>query len=173
MRRMTTARAMLLLMLAASLAACTVPPRYRDVAHTVPALAPGEGRIYFYGDTLAWKGFRSDLQWHPTLLIDGQPIPTPSEREVVFYVDRAPGTYEISVDNDTRKRDRPPPETYPGQRLTVTVEPDRHHYVKLIRHGDDNVLNLLPQQHYLELKQVHRVLGEVEILRFGYPPSAG
>lgn len=170
MLRMTKAPAWAALTFA--LAACTSGPPYREVASSVPPLAEGKARIFLYGDTLAWKGVRLDHQWHPAILIDGHPIPTPSGREIVFFVDREPGTHRISVDNDVHEQDEAPPETYPGKEVTLDVEAGRPYYVKMIRHGEDTIFAIGPQQHYLQLKTVFKFLGEIEVGRFVYlePP---
>jgi hypothetical protein len=179
MLRMTKAQAWaaLTITLALALAACASGPPYRDVAAHVPPPTEGKGRIFLYGDTVAWKGFRLDHLWHPAVLIDGKPVLTPSGREIVFFVDAEPGTHRISVDNDVRTHDEAPPEAYPGKEITLDVRADQRYYVKLIRHGEDNVFQLGPQQHYLELKPVHEILGEIEIGRFAYrglpPPPQG
>ena len=167
---MMKARAILVFGFALSIAACETAPRYRDVAQSVAAQPEGTGRIFIYGDSVSWKGARLGRVWRPTIQVDGEPIPTPNAREVVFFIDRAPGTYELSADNDVRGIDEAPPESYRGQTLSLEVESGRLYYVKMIRHGPDNIFALGPQQHYLELEAIHHVRGEVEIGRYGYGP---
>lgn len=165
---MMKARVILVLGVALSLAACANSPRYRDVVQTVSTQPDGSGRIFFYGDSAAWKGHRLSRGWRPTIRVDGEAVATPNQREVVFFVDRPPGTYELSVDNDVRPTDLAPPDSYEGQMLSLEVSEGRQYYVKMIRHGADSIFEFGPQQHFLELKKIHPVRGEVEIGRHGY-----
>lgn len=168
----TKAPALVVLCLAALLSACESIPPYRDSAESVTAVSEDMSRVYFYGDTTAWKGLRGRRLWRPTLMLNGEAIATTHGREVVFFVDRTPGTFEITVNNDIGDDDAPAPEAYPGQSVSFEARPGHNYYVKLIRHGPDSLTNLSiePQQHYLQLKKVHQVLGEVEVGRFGYTP---
>ena len=171
MLRRSTATVLVGLLLTFTLTACTTAPRYRDAQNTVQATPEGQARIFFYGDSLAWKGFPAGKQWRPTIQLNGEAVPTVNGREVVFYLDRAPGTYKISVDNDSEITDRKPPDHYPGKSISLKAKEGRAYYVRMIRHGPDNLLALEPQLHYMELKEVHHVRGEVEIGRFHFSGS--
>jgi hypothetical protein len=170
---MRYARVALALSLAMFVAACTPPPRLRDVASDLPQASSNQARIFFYGDSVAWKGLRIEPIWRPSITVNGDAIATANGREIVFFVDRSPGTYAIAVDNKAGADDTAPPADYQGSTLSLDVEAGRRYYVKMIRHGPDDIINLSiePQQHYLQLKSVHQVLGEVEVGRFGYYPA--
>jgi hypothetical protein len=146
-------------------------PQLREVPGGVPAMPGEQARIYFYGDTTAWKGLHGHRLWKPSVTVDGEPIPTPNGEEVVFFADRPPGTYVIGVDNDVTERDPAAPESYAGQQVEIDARAGQAYYVKLIRHGETTYfdLTLEPRQHYLELRPVNQVLGRVEIRRFRYP----
>ena len=171
MLRRSTVTVLVGLLFTIALGACTSAPKYRSVQSSVQAIPEGQARIFFYGDTLAWKGFPLGQQWRPTLKLNGEAIPTVNGREVVFFVDQAPGGYEISVDNDITVMDRKPPEDYDGQVISLQAKAGRNYYVRMVRHGPDQAIALEPKVHYLELKEVHHVRGEVEIGRFRYSGS--
>ena len=171
MLRRSAATLLVGLLFTLALGACTSAPKYRGVQSSVQAIPDGQARIFFYGDTLAWKGFPLGQQWRPTLKLNGEAIPTVNGREVVFFVDQAPGEVEISVDNDIALTDQKPPENYEGQAISLQAKAGRNYYVRMVRHGPDRPVALEPQMHYLELKEVHHVRGEVEIGRSRYSGS--
>ena len=81
-------------------------------AQAQPALAAGDGRIYFYRET--WHA----LSLQPEVTVNGEVVGK-ALPNAYFYVDRKPGTYEIATTAE------------PGRTSTVTLKGGDTHYMSL------------------------------------------
>jgi len=94
------------------LAGCATGAKYTEVVSTIPALAPAQGRIYFYRPS----AFGAAVQ--PDINVNGQKVGT-AKPHGFYYVDRAPGNYEVTAATETEKK------------LTFTLEPRQERFVRL------------------------------------------
>jgi hypothetical protein len=72
------------------LAGCATESESHQVAASIPALAPGDGRIYFY------RTIPVPTQVFPTIILNGQVVGAVKPR-AFFYVDRPPGDYHVET----------------------------------------------------------------------------
>ncbi len=108
MRRALFAAVPLMLLLAA----CATGPKYTEVVSTLPSLTPSEGRIYFYRPSALGAAVQ------PEIKLNGQKVGT-AKPHGFYFVDRAPGDYEVTAATETEKK------------LTFTLEPRQERYVRL------------------------------------------
>jgi hypothetical protein len=101
-----------------ALAGCLGPtaPYYPQVATTIPPVAPGQGRIYFYRDYEPYESVS-----RPYLYLNRQVVGI-SIPGGVFYRDVLPDTYEVSVYS---------PGAFPNQFKTIAVKPGDVFYAKI------------------------------------------
>jgi hypothetical protein len=76
---------------------CASGPSYTTMSEQIGPVAPGQGRIYFYRDG---SPFGSAVQ--PNIRLNGDVVGK-SKPGGFFYVDRAPGGYEVSCETETQK----------------------------------------------------------------------
>jgi len=108
MRRALFAAVPLMLLLAG----CATGPKYTEVISTLPSLTPSEGRIYFYRPSALGAAVQ------PEIKLNGQKVGT-AKPHGFYFVDRAPGDYEVTAATETEKK------------LTFTLEPRQERYVRL------------------------------------------
>ena len=108
MRRALFAAVPLMLLLAG----CATGPKYTEVISTLPSLTPSEGRIYFYRPSALGAAVQPDIK------LNGQKVGT-AKPHGFYFVDRAPGDYEVTAATETEKK------------LTFTLEPRQERYVRL------------------------------------------
>jgi len=108
MRRALLAAVPLVLLLAG----CATGPKYAEVVSTLPSLTPSEGRIYFYRPSALGAAVQPDIK------LNGQKVGT-AKPHGFYFVDRAPGDYEVTAATETEKK------------LTFTLEPRQERYVRL------------------------------------------
>ena len=106
-RRTLFAAALLLL-----LSGCATGAKYTEVVSTIPSLTPSQGRIYFYRPS----AFGAAVQ--PDIHLNGQKVGT-AKPHGFYFVDRAPGNYEVTAATETEKK------------LTFTLEPRQERFVRL------------------------------------------
>ncbi|HTL67616.1 MAG TPA: DUF2846 domain-containing protein [Lacunisphaera sp.] len=97
----------------ALLQGCASGPASSEVKGTVPALAAGKGRIYFYRTSM------TALDAQPVVKFDGQEVGKAAAGGF-FYVDAPAGDHKIVTG------------TAPDQQLTIQVEPGQTRYVRLL-----------------------------------------
>jgi hypothetical protein len=86
-----------LIALGASLAGCASGPKFADVAQSIPTVAAGEGRIYFFrSSSMLGAAIQPDIR------LNGEVVGA-SKPGGFFYVDRKPGTYVGSTTTETEK----------------------------------------------------------------------
>ena len=96
---------------AASLGLCHGSQVHGGRVHA-PPLAPSQGRIYFYRPS----AFGAAVQ--PAINLNGQKVGT-AKPHGFYFVDRAPGNYEVTAATETEKK------------LTFTLEPNQERFVRL------------------------------------------
>jgi hypothetical protein len=94
------------------LSGCATGPKYTEVLSTIPSLASSQGRIYFYRPSALGAAVQPDIN------LNGQKVGT-AKPHGFYFVDRAPGNYEVTAATETEKR------------LTFTLEPRQERYVRL------------------------------------------
>ena len=105
---------------ALALAAMAVHAQAADRTYAVlhpsePAIAEGQGRIYFYRD-----GGIMGAAIQPTIYLNGETTGGRSKTGDYFYVDRAPGAYQVST--TTEKKESLDITLAAGQSLYVKTE---------------------------------------------------
>ncbi len=113
---------------AATLLAGCAGPRYGDVSAKISALAPGEGRIYFYQP----KSSNGDKVQHPAILVDNARVGK-SKAGHFFFVDRSAGTLDVITATDRKERKDP---------LVVPLAAGQTQYVRVDIAGGKQVLRL-------------------------------
>jgi len=93
-------------------AGCASGPKYTEVVSTIPSLAPAQGRIYFYRPSALGAAVQ------PEINLNGQKVGT-AKPHGFYFVDRAPGNYEVSAATETEKK------------LTFTLESGQERFVRL------------------------------------------
>jgi hypothetical protein len=91
---------------------CASGPRFAEVRDTVPPLAPGNGRIYFY------RTMTMGAAVQPPVKLDGTKVGIAKPRGL-FFVDRPPGSYQIETSTEVSRR------------LSLTLEDQQIRYVRL------------------------------------------
>lgn len=94
------------------LSGCATGPKYTEVVSTIPVLASSQGRIYFYRPSALGAAVQPDIK------LNGQKVGT-AKPHGFYFVDRAPGNYEVTAATETEKK------------LTFTLEPRQERYVRL------------------------------------------
>ena len=94
------------------LSGCATGAKYTEVVSTIPPLAPSQGRIYFYRPSALGAAVQPDIK------LNGQKVGT-ARPHGFYFVDRAPGDYEVSAATETEKK------------LTFTLEPRQERFVRL------------------------------------------
>ena len=107
---------LLFLAVTVSVTGCAQPPRYVDVAASVPPVAPWQARIYAYREPGVYEG----LDWVP-ILLNGQQAGAVGPGQVIMR-DVVPGTYSIEAASQG---------VYPGQTKVVALAPGQTIYVKV------------------------------------------
>lgn len=70
------------------LSACASGPSYSEMKSSIPVLAQGQGRIYFYrSNSMMGAAIQPDIRLNDQVIGSSQP-------GGFFYVDRPPGSYE-------------------------------------------------------------------------------
>ena len=109
---MTLAKALGTLALGLLLAGCATGAKYTEVASTIAPVPPSQGRIYFYRPSALGAAVQPDIK------LNGQKVGT-AKPHGFYFVDRAPGDYEVSAATETEKK------------LTFTLEPQQERFVRL------------------------------------------
>ena len=94
------------------LAGCATGAKYTEVGSTIPSLAPSQGRIYFYRPSALGFAVQPDINLNGTKVGTAKP-------HGFYFVDRAPGNYEVTAATETEKK------------LTFTIEPRQERFVRL------------------------------------------
>lgn len=95
------------------LSACATGMAYKDARASFPALSPEQGRIWFYRSS----AFGAALQ--PDVYLNGQKVGT-AKPHGVYFVDRSPGSYEVSTTTEVEKK------------LTFTLEKGQQRFVRFV-----------------------------------------
>ncbi len=78
-------------------AGCASGPQYKDMAASIPTLADGQGRIYFFRETsLFGGGIQPEIRVNNTAV--GNSIPG-----AFFYVDEPAGKYTVATKTEVEK----------------------------------------------------------------------
>ena len=106
-------RAAALLTLVAACCGCASSgPRHEEMRDSIPAVEPGTGRIYFYRDSsIVGAAVQPEIRLNGEVV--GRSIPGG-----FFYVDRAPGTHEVTTATEVERG------------LSFTLEAGETRYVK-------------------------------------------
>ena len=91
---------------------CASGPKYSQVKASIPPLAQDNGRIFFYRTAVVGAAVQ------PAVKLNGQVIGT-AKPSGFFYVDRAPGSYEVETTTEVKRR------------LSMTLEKAQTRYVRL------------------------------------------
>ena len=91
---------------------CASGPKYMEVLPTLATPAPSQGRIIFYRPSALGAAVQPDIK------LNGQKVGT-AKPHGFYFVDRAPGNYEVTAATETEKK------------LTFTLEPSQERYVRL------------------------------------------
>ncbi len=111
----TVTSALVAILLALSACAPAGPP-YASVAATIPPVAPGMARIYFYRWLEPYETTTPSVAF-----LNGAPVGV-TQTGAVFYRDVPPGQYTIAVQSD---------EIYPNQFKTVVLRPGDVAYARI------------------------------------------
>ncbi|MBI1965646.1 MAG: DUF2846 domain-containing protein [Betaproteobacteria bacterium] len=106
-------KALLAAVVVSGLTACASGPKYKEVEASIPPLAAGKGRIYFYRSGVI---FGSGIQ--PSVMLNGQQVGD-SKPGGFFFVDRDPGNYEVLLSTEVERK------------LTFTLAGGQEQYVKM------------------------------------------
>jgi len=101
------------LLLLLAIAGCATGPNYTDVMHSLPQMAGGSGRIYFYR---SGGPFGAGIQ--PSVMLNGVKVGD-SKPGGVFFVDRPPGNYEVNLTTEVERK------------LTFTLDAGQTRYVRM------------------------------------------
>lgn len=78
-------------------AGCASGPQYKEMASSIPTLAPDHGRIYFFRTaSLGGGAIQPEIKLNDQVV--GRSIPGG-----FFYVDETPGSYNVSTSTETKK----------------------------------------------------------------------
>jgi len=94
------------------LTGCATGAKYTEVVSTLPTLSPSQGRIYFYRPSALGTAVQPDIK------LNGEKVGT-AKPHGFYFVDRAPGNYEVTAATETEKR------------LTFTLQPAQERFVRL------------------------------------------
>jgi hypothetical protein len=138
-----------LLMLVAGLCGCAASgPKHEEIRDSIPAIAPGNGRIFFYRDSSAFGA-----AMRPEIRLNGEVVGR-SAPGGFFYVDRAPGTYEIATATEVERI------------LSFTLEAGETRYVRTSVSMGALVGRVTP-----ELVDAEEAVGELAGLSYTGDPS--
>jgi hypothetical protein len=138
-----------LLILVATLCGCAASgPRHEEVRDSIPAIAPGNGRIYFYRDSSMFGAAVS-----AEIRLNGEVVGR-STRGGFFLVDRPPGTYEVATATEVERI------------LSFTLEAGETRYVKTSVSMGALVGRVTP-----ELVDAEQAVGELAGLSYTGDPS--
>ncbi len=96
---------------AALMSSCASGPTFNEMQASIPPLGQGNGRIYFYRTTVAGAAVQ------PAVNLNGQEVGT-AKAKGFFYVDRAPGSYQVETSTEVKRR------------LSLTLENGQVRYVR-------------------------------------------
>lgn len=103
---------LLLAALVLLLPGCASGPKFAEVRDTVPPLAAGNGRIFFY------RTMTMGAAVQPPVKLDGTKIGVAKPRGL-FFVDRPPGNYQVETSTEVSRR------------LSLSLEDQQTRYVRL------------------------------------------
>jgi hypothetical protein len=130
-------------LLAGILAGCATGPKYEEVRGGFASLPAAQGRIYFYRSAnLIGSGIQ------PSVMLNGEKVGD-SQPGGFFFVDRAPGNYEVNLTTEVERK------------LTFTLESGQEQYVRM-----SVGLGVLVYRVYPEL--VDKKTGEEELKGLSY-----
>ena len=109
---MTTRRMLLAVGVLLLLSGCATGAKYTEVRSTLPSLTASQGRIYFYRPSALGAAVQ------PGINLNGQKVGS-AKPHGFYFVDRAPGNYEVTAATETEKK------------LTFTLEPGQERFVRL------------------------------------------
>lgn len=101
-----------LIFLAVIFSSCATGPKYSEIKTSLSMINPEEGRIFFYRPSSLGAAIRPDVVLNNEKV--GQAISWG-----FFYVDRAPGNYEVVLSTEVDKR------------LTFTLDKGQTRYVRM------------------------------------------
>jgi len=137
-RRMATVA-----LLAGILAGCATGPKYEEVRGGFAPIPAAQGRVYFYRSA---NPIGSGIQ--PSVMLNGEKVGD-SQPGGFFFVDRAPGSYEVNLTTEVERR------------LTFILESGQEQYVRM-----SVGLGVLVYRVYPEL--VDKKTGEEELRGLSY-----
>lgn len=94
------------------LGGCASGPKFTEVKAAIPAVAPDQGRVYFYRSNSV---FGAAIQ--PDIFLNGDKVGT-SVPGGFFFVDRLPGDFQVSTTTEVEKQ------------ATFTLEKGQQRYIK-------------------------------------------
>ena len=107
---------LLMLAVVATVSGCAQPPRYDEIAHTLPPLSPGQARIYAYRGPNVYEG----LERVP-ILLNGRQAGAVGPGQVTM-IDVMPGPYAIEAATQGLVPNQViPADLAPGQTIYVKV----------------------------------------------------
>lgn len=95
---MRVLRACVFLLVAVCIASCATGPKHAEVAASIPALKPDQGRVYFYRSS---SMMGAAIQ--PSIMVNGKAVGD-SKPGGFFYVDLAPGSVEVSTATEVERK---------------------------------------------------------------------
>ena len=95
-----------------ALSACASGPKYSVASSSFPAPDASKGRIYFYRPSAMGAAVQPDIK------LNGEKVGT-AKPHGLYFVDRAPGNYEVTASTETEKK------------LTFVLESGQERYVRL------------------------------------------
>jgi hypothetical protein len=82
---------------AALLAGCATGPKYSEVAKSIPAIKPGDGRVYFFrSNSMLGAAVQPDIRLNNDVVGTSKP-------GGFFYLDRPAGKYVAATSTETEK----------------------------------------------------------------------
>src|SRR5450432_3600411 len=88
---------LLIISSSALMTGCATGPKYSQVKASFPALAPENGRIYFYRITSLGAAVQ------PAVKLNGEEVGT-AKPSGFFYVDRPPGNYKVETSTEVKRQ---------------------------------------------------------------------
>ena len=87
-------RLVFLLLVGGLIGGCATGPKYSEIKSSIPSLAAGKGRVYFYRSGAMGAAIK------PEIRLNGLPVGH-SEANGFFFVDRDPGQYTVAMSTET------------------------------------------------------------------------
>ena len=109
---MRSIRLLAVMLLVAGLSACASGPRYTEYQAKIPAQAADAGRVFFYRPSAAGAAVRPDV------MLNNEKVGVAISHGF-FYVDRAPGNYEVATTTEVTRK------------LSFVLEKGQTRYVRL------------------------------------------